>query len=311
VNMPTRVVVLASYAVALVMDTARIPVSGETVLASSFRQTWGGKGSDMAVQAARLGADVEAIGVLGSDTYGDDFVRLMRREGVGIQGVRRSLDRPTGAGFIIKDHEGNNLISVDTGANALLVREDIDRNRKVIESADVVLAQLEIPIETALYGLAVARNGGAKTILNPAPGCDLRERDISVVDVLTPNSTEARICLGHRPDVAIQDHEVCASLRALGCSSVIMTRGDAGALIFDTAGFFEIPAMSVEVVDTNGAGDSFSAGVAVALGEGMDLVSAAEFAGVAASLSCTGWETVDSYHDRRAVDTAMKTVWAR
>ncbi len=303
--MPTKVVVLGSYAVALVMDVAHIPVSGETILASNFRQTWGGKGSDMAVQAARLGADVEFAGIIGTDSYGDDFIRLMRREGIGIKAVRRSLDKATGAGFIIKDAKGENVISVDMGANGLFGIDDLEAHRELIQSADVAIAQFEIPVETAIHGLQIAKSAGAITVLNPAPGCDIARRNLSMVDVLTPNATEARVCLGLDPYVEFNDRDACDRLLSTGCSAVAMTRGERGVLVRHARGFSDVPAIPVDVVDTNGAGDSFTAALAVALGDGNEIDAAVEFAVVAASLSCTSWETIDSYRDRRSIENVI------
>lgn len=309
--MPTEVVVLGSYAVALVMDADRIPLPGETLLARNFRQTWGGKGSDMAVQAARLRSYVHFLGVVGTDSFGDDFVRLMRKEGVDISGLRRTDELKTGAGFIIKDKSGANIITVDMAANSLFIPGDIDARMSILERSHVALAQLEIPLETALYGLRVAHTLGLKTVLNPAPARSLAGLDLSYIDYLTPNKTEARICAGFRPDEEVDQDLVAECLLACGCRNVVLTLGEAGACHYSRKSRTHIDAFPVEVVDSNGAGDAFSAALAVALGENMLEPVALRFAAAAAALSCTKWETIDSYHDRQEVEKFLRGFQAR
>lgn len=308
--MTTDLIVLGSYAVAFVMDVERLPVSGETLRAANFRQTWGGKGSDMAVQAARLGARVTYLGVIGSDIYGEDCIRLLENEGIDLIGLRSSSDLPTGAGFIVKDRSGNNFITVDMGANSEFSPEDIDRHSSVFRDQSVVLSQLEIPLRTALHGLTLARNAGAQTVLNPAPACRLDAVDLSCVDVLTPNATEARVILGVAPDAQVDNGDLCRQLLDIGCGAVVMTCGGEGSMVATGDRVFHCPPFSVEVADTNGAGDAFSAAVAVALGEGMDLEEAVHFASAVAALSCTGWETIDSYKDRQTVQEFLRTAGA-
>jgi ribokinase len=310
-----RVGVIGSYAKALVMTADRIPVAGETLLGREYRQTFGGKGSDMAVQAARLGASVAFVGVVGDDAFGAEFASLMKDESIDISHLRVSDQQPTGVGFIIKDERGTNVIVVDMGANQLFGRRDIDDARTLLAGCDVVLAQLEIPLDTALYGLAVAKQGGARTILNPAPAVDLRSHDLSMIDVLTPNQTEARLLLGLPPDDSREDAELAAGLMARGASAVVVTRGGEGATLFErqdtnddvggAARCTAIAPLQVDVVDSNGAGDSFNAGLAVALAEGKDLADAATFAGAVAGLCCEHWETVPSYQTRATVDAFL------
>ena len=155
-----KVCIIGSYAKALVMTADRIPVAGETLMGRDYRGEFGGKGSDMAVQSSRLGAEVSYIGVIGDDTFGKEFVDLMKDEKIDISGLRITKEKSTGTGFIIKDIEARNVIVVDSGANDLFSKEDIDNAEKLIEEADVVLAQLEIPLDTALYAMKVAKKYG-------------------------------------------------------------------------------------------------------------------------------------------------------
>ncbi len=308
-----RVCVIGSYAKALVMSAARIPMPGETLLGRDYRQTFGGKGSDMAVQAARLGARVSYVGVVGDDLFGREFVSLMEQEGVEISCLRITNEQPTGVGFIIKDDAGVNVIVVDMGANELFDRGDIDRAVDRLGDCDVALAQLEIPLDTALYGLSAARRMGARTILNPAPAVELRGKDLSMVDVITPNQTEARLLLGLVPESDVDDDGIARDLMGLGVGAVVITRGDEGARLFerdaDRSRYVSatiVPPLAIELVDSNGAGDSFNAGLAVGIAEGLNLPAACRFAGAVAALCCEHWETVPSYQNRETVDAFLR-----
>jgi len=294
--------ILGSYAKALVMTADRIPLAGETLIGRDFRQTWGGKGSDMAVQAARLGASVAYAGVVGDDVFGREFIELMQQEGVDIRALTISPELPTGAGLIIKDQQARNVIVVDMGANKLFTPTLVDAAIEQIIESRVVLSQLEIPLKTALYGLFCAKQHDKITILNPAPACNLRGVDLRDIDYLTPNETEARVALGLAPDDARSNREIADLLLETGCGHVVMTLGDAGSAVFTHNSTLEIPPCKVEVVDSNGAGDSFNAGLAVALSEGQSIEQAVYFANATAALCCCDWETVPSYKTRQEVE---------
>jgi ribokinase len=301
------VAVVGSYAKALVMTADRIPAPGETLIGRDFRGTYGGKGSDMAVQAARLGARVAYLGVVGDDGYGTELRDLLDREGVDLRGLRVAPGETTGIGFIVKDTAGSNVIVVDPGANAGFSTADVDAAAELVRAADVALAQLEIPLETALHALALAHAAGVTTILNPAPAIDLRHTDLTCVDVLTPNEHEAKVALGLGPGDAVPVQDLGRRLLALGPRAVIITLGEAGALVITAEHVTEVPPVRVAVVDSNGAGDSFNAALAVAFGEGRDLAAAARFAGTVAALCCEHWETVPSYQDRATVEAFLTT----
>ncbi len=301
------VFILGSYAKALVMTVERIPLAGETLIGSDFRQTWGGKGSDMAVQAARLGSAIIYSGVVGDDDFGDEVIRLMKEENIDIGALRKTKELPTGVGFIIKDHLARNIIVVDMGANKLFTAVDIDKAEKKMSTCNVVLTQLEIPLETALYGLRKAKNLKKTTILNPAPARDLRGIDLSAIDYLTPNETEARVAVGLAPDDLRPNREIADLLFKTGCHNIIMTLGDAGSAVFTPDKSLNIPPCHVDVVDSNGAGDSFNAALAVALDEDASIADAVLFANATAALCCTEWETIPSYHNRIQVEGFIKS----
>ena len=164
-----KVTVVGSYIVALVMDTDRIPLEGETVLGRNYHTTHGGKGSNMAACAARLGAESYFMGKIGRDSFGEDFISLLSKEGVNQDGVLYSESLPTAVGFIIFSSKGTNAIIIDIAANGDFLPQDILAHSQIIKTSDVILSPLEIPLETALSAARVAKAKGIKSILNPAP----------------------------------------------------------------------------------------------------------------------------------------------
>lgn len=247
---------------------------------------------------------------MGDDAFGQKFITLMLQEGVDITALTVTTALPTGAGLIIKDRQARNVIVVDMGANRLFTPALVDQTLTHIKGSRVVLAQLEIPLETALYGLRQAKKLGKTTVLNPAPARDLRGIDLSVIDYLTPNETEARVALGLAPDDGRSNREIADMLLATGCCYVVMTLGEAGSAVFSRDRMCTVPPCPVAVVDSNGAGDSFNAALAVALDEGQPIANAVLFANATAALCCTDWETVPSYCDRSEVDAFMQTLSA-
>jgi ribokinase len=301
-GMPGRVTVVGSYIVALVMDTDRIPVEGETVMGRNYHTTHGGKGSNMAVAAARLGGYSTFMGKIGRDSFGDRFLDLLKAEAVDRAGVLFSENLPTAVGFIIFSSKGTNSIVIDIAANGDFLPGDVKLNRNLIESSDVVLSPLEIPLDTALEAAAIASSAGKKAILNPAPAVDLRGRDLSMVHALTPNETEGRVCLGLPPEDPIADSDLARALLELGPENVLLTLGPKGVLWASSAGMRIIPALKVKVVDTVGAGDAFNAGLAVGLAEKLPMAEAIALGVTAASISTQKRETIDSYPTRAEVD---------
>ncbi|QPK81276.1 ribokinase [Schaalia sp. ZJ405] len=303
-----HVVVIGSYAKALVMTADRIPLAGETLVGRDYRQTYGGKGSDMAIQAARLGAEVDFLGVVGADLFGDEFRELLTAEGISSDRTRVSETRPTGVGFIIKDTDARNVIVVDMGANEEFSPDDIDQRLPRGRQNSVALAQLEVPLDTALYGLRAAKDRGMRTILNPAPAVSLRGRTLEYVDILTPNESEARVLLGLEPDDDISNEEVARRLFDIGVKNVVITLGSKGSLIATPDKTLMVRPIPVDVVDSNGAGDSFNAALAVGLSEEMNLEQASEFASAVSGLCCMDWETVPSYKYRDEVYRYLELV---
>jgi ribokinase len=298
-----KITVVGSYLVALVMDSERIPLRGETLMANNFRTTHGGKGSNQAVQAARLGASVDFVGRIGNDSFGKAFLDLLDKETINREYVFISEDLPTGAGFIISAADGHNLITIDIAAIRDFGKNDIDQALSSVSGDNIVLAQLEIPLETALYALEHSKKLGAFTILNPAPALFFKEGSLSFIDILTPNETEARICIGLAPDSKVSDEEIALGLLKTGSKHIIVTLGEKGCL-WAHQGKVELisPFHISNVVDSTGAGDAFNAALAVALAECSQMREAIKFANAAGALSVTKADTIPSYHYRQEVD---------
>jgi ribokinase len=299
---PPRVTIIGSYIVALVMDMERLPIEGETVVGRDFHTTFGGKGSNAAVAAARLGAESWFLGKVGRDSFASDFVVMLEREGVRREKVLYSEDLPTGVGIILFNSIGTNLIAIDPGANRQLSAADLEKHIDAIRDSSVIVSPLEIPLATAVAGARLAKEHGVKAILNPAPACDLRKTDLSCVFALTPNETEARVCLGLPSDDPTNDDELAAALLELGPENVMLTRGAQGAVWASRSGLRRIPALAVKAIDTVGAGDAFNAGLAVGLGEGQSVLQSIALGITAASLSTEKRETLASYPYRAEVE---------
>jgi ribokinase len=240
----TRIAVVGSYGVGLTFGCARSPERGETVIGTLFRHDHGGKGSNQAVGAARLGADVSFLTAVGEDAFGEGAFSLWVEEGVDASAVVRSR-LPTMTAAIVVEEGGDNRIVIVPGALSALTPAHVDAFRERIAAADVLLVQLEIPVETALHALEAGRAAGVRTILNPAPAPT--SPIAPAADYLTPNESEAPAVAG-------------------AAGTLVVTLGDQGARLHGE----QIPAFSAKPVDTTGAGDAFCAAFAVALAEGAD-----------------------------------------
>ncbi len=287
-NRDARIAVVGSFAVGLTMKVERFPATGETLLGSGYRTDHGGKGSNQAVGCARLGADVSFVARIGKDTLGEMALELYRNEGVNVSHVRQVPDLPTGVGFIlVKSATGENCIALDPGANERLNREAVLASDAALSSAHVVLTQLEIPVEAAEAAMERGRAHGGITILNPAPARVVPDSVLRNVDFLTPNQSEAKALLGHKPDAKVTPEELARELRARGPKHVVITLGEHGALIARDGIEEHIPAIATTAVDTTGAGDAFNAGLAVALARGATLEDAVRLAVVTGGMAVT------------------------
>ena len=290
-----HITVVGSYATGLTMRVPRLPSSGETLLGTGYRVDFGGKGSNQAVGCARLGAHVNFVAKIGNDVFGDKALDLYRQEGFDLDYLRRTGDAPTGVGFIlVEENTGHNCIAIDPGANDLLTPSDVLDCDAGFHGAAVVLSQLEIATGTMETALRRAREHGAITILNPAPVRPLSPAAFALVDILTPNLTEARVLAGSAPDAAAAPEEVARALLDQGVKQVVMTLGEQGAMIVSPSAITRIPAIPVSAVDTTGAGDAFNAGLATALALGAELEEAVRLAVVCGGLAVTKHAVIPS-----------------
>jgi ribokinase len=295
-----RIMVVGSYATGLTMKVDRLPCSGETLLGSGYRVDHGGKGSNQAVGCARLGARVSFVAKIGKDAFGDSALKLYREEGVNTEHVIQTGATATGVGFIIVEAaSGHNCITIDPGANELLSAAEVAKVD--FSGCKVVLTQLEIPVAAAEAAMARGREHSAVTILNPAPVRPLPTEVLKLVDVLTPNETEAKVLAGERPDCSLSPEEVAKRLINLGVKNVVMTLGERGALMVTGESVVQIAAIRVKAVDTTGAGDAFNAGLAVSLGSGASLEEAVRFAVIAGGLAVTKEGVIPSLPRREEV----------
>ena len=296
------ITVVGSYATGLTMKVERLPSSGETLLGTGYRMDYGGKGSNQAVGCARLGAKVSFVARIGSDSFGQMAMRLYRDEGIDVTHVSQTADTPTGVGFILVEAaSGRNCITLDAGANERLSATDVAQSETALRSSAVVLTQLEIPVEAAAAALERGRACGAVTILNPAPVRPLPGRVLRLVDVLTPNEVEAKALTGRPPEAVVPLEQVGRELVDAGVRQVVMTLGEKGALVVTDSTCRQFPALAAPAVDTTGAGDAFSAGLATALAFGATLEAAVELAIVTGGLAVTREGVIPSLPDCDAV----------
>jgi ribokinase len=298
---------MGSFIADVTVRAAQLPAWGETVLGSAFRIGPGGKGSNQAVAAARLGARVSFLGMLGRDAFAELARRTWREEGIDASLCPDTAACGTGAATVIVHAEhGENAIVVDPGSGLLLGVADVERAAECIATSAVFVTQLELSLPTVARGLAIARGGGAITILNPAPTRPLSADVYPLCDYLTPNQSEAAGLVGFPVST---EHEAAGAadvLLARGAGSVVITLGARGALVKTATITEHVSAVHAgAAVETTGAGDAFNGALAIALSEGMDLVAATRFACAAAGISVTRPGTSASMPTRAEVEALL------
>jgi ribokinase len=280
------------------MDVDQFPGPGETRIGSGFVQGPGGKGSNQAIQASRLKADVSLVACVGDDDYGRAALDLWRDEGISTEHVTVTGEQPTGVGFILVDGSGQNSIAIDPGANNALDSSVIDGAQAAFERSAVCLVQLEIPLMSAAHALKKAKEAGCVTVLNPAPAQPIPDDVWGYVDVITPNEGEAAVVLG----LEATEEDVGERLLEKVNLAAIVTLGEKGALVLDKQGVTQrIPAFPVPVRDTTGAGDAFTGALGVRLAQGGDVAEAVRWGAAAGALACTVPGVVPSLPDERAL----------
>ncbi|MDD1132368.1 ribokinase [Pseudomonas shahriarae] len=285
--MPATVVVVGSLNMDLVTRASRLPRGGETLVGQSFATVPGGKGANQAVAAARLGAEVAMIGCIGSDAYGTQLRDALLVEGIDCQAVSE-VPGSSGVALIVVDDSSQNAIVIVAGSNGQLTPASLLAFDAVLQAAEVIVCQLEVPMDTVGYALKRGRELGKTVILNPAPASGPLPADwYACIDYLIPNESEASALSGVPVDSLDSAKVAATHLLKAGAGKVIVTLGSQGALFADGQGFEHLLAPKVQAVDTTAAGDTFVGGFAAALASGQSEAEAIRFGQVAAALSVT------------------------
>ncbi|TMU69374.1 ribokinase [Pseudomonas fluorescens] len=285
--MPANVVVIGSLNMDLVTRAPRLPVGGETLIGHSFATVSGGKGANQAVAAARLGAQVAMVGCVGDDDYGVQLRNALLAEQIDCQAVS-TVNDSSGVALIVVDDNSQNAIVIVAGANGAMTPAVIDRFDAVLQAADVIICQLEIPDATVGHALKRARALGKTVILNPAPASRPLPADwFAAIDYLIPNESEATALSGLPVDSLETAGRAASQLIAMGAGKVIITLGAQGSLFANGQNFEHFPAPKVKAVDTTAAGDTFVGGFAAALANGKSEAEAIRYGQIAAALSVT------------------------
>lgn len=301
-----KVLVIGSFMMDLVARTPRAPIEGETIIGKSFNQFTGGKGANQAVAAARLGSDVTMIGKLGRDSFGKAQIDSLTHEGINCKYVLFDDNESSGVGCITLEENGHNRIVIIPGANLKLTPNDIEKYEDQIKASDILVLQLEIPVETVYKAIELGHKYKKSIILNPAPAAKLDREFIKLVDYIVPNETEASLLTGIKVNSIESGREAAKNLLEAGCKNVIITLGERGALLInDTEEIFQKP-YNVKPVDSTAAGDSFIGAFAYSLTKGLNHKDAMEFASAEGALTVTKIGAQPSLPSLMEVEMFMK-----
>lgn len=297
--------VVGSSMIDLISRVPRLPKLGETLFGSSFHLGYGGKGANQAVMAAKLGAHVSMVTKLGRDVFGEGTLKNYRDQGIDTTHVLFDDSRSSGVAPIFVDDNAQNFIVIVPGANMGLNPSDTQAAKQVILDADILICQLEIPIETTLEAFRIAKTGNVRTILNPAPAAPIPDELLRLADICAPNETETELLTGKPASTEAEAKLAAQALVSRGVKTVILTLGQRGALLVNKDTVESIPALQVKAVDPTGAGDAFIGSLATFLGEGLALGDAIRRANAVAALSVTRIGTQVSFPKRAEADSFL------
>ena len=282
-----KIIVIGSSNVDMVVRTSHLPAPGETILGGEFFMNQGGKGANQAVAIKRLGGNLIFMAKLGNDVLGRQSVGYFKKEGIDPRYIALDEDSASGVALISVDDHAENSIVVASGANMLLNEQDVDKMLEEMCEGDILLMQLEIPLQTVEYAARKAFGKGVKVVLNPAPARSLPKELFRHLYMVTPNRIEAEMLTGIKIANDADVEKVAEEICAMGVKNVIITLGSKGCLIREEGVSYRIDAFKVEPVDTTAAGDTFNGALCVGLSEGMDLKQAAVMASKASSIAVT------------------------
>jgi len=305
----SKIVIVGSYNTDLMSKTPWLPKHGETVLGGPFKLGPGGKGSNQAVAAARLGAEVCFVGCIGEDYFGEIASNNFIKEKINIDYLKVSKTQHTGMAFILVDDKtAENMIVVAPGSNMEIDIPLVENARDLIMSADIILLQLEIPVEIVEHVIGlVYKSNHTISILNPAPGKKLEKKVLEKVSLMTPNRSELELITNRSVNTIEEAENAAKEMISAGVKDVVVTLGKEGALVVNSKKTTHVPTFEeVKIVDTTGAGDAFNGGLAIALSEGKNLVEATYFANAVASLNVTKIGTAPAMPYRKEVEEFLK-----
>jgi ribokinase len=305
--MNKKITVIGSTNVDFLIKTERLPGFGETVTGGVFFQNYGGKGANQAVGAARAGGNVTFVTCLGEDLYAENLMENFKKDGIETRYVFRDRDEATGSALIMLDKDGNNYLSVASGANYKITPAHIDKALNTITEAEIIVMQMEIPFDTIKYVFDLAAKHNKKVMFNLAPSKPFDLEVLKKTYAFVVNEVEASMVTGLKVETDDEIKKASQSLLKLGCKTAIITLGARGSYVAsaDFTGF--VPAFKVKAVDTTAAGDVYCGSLAVAMVEGKSLMDAVKFAGAASAISVTRLGAQPSAPHRKEIDEFINT----
>lgn len=297
-----KIIVIGSSNIDMVVKTSHLPVTGETILGGEFFMNQGGKGANQAVAVKRLGGNLIFVAKLGNDILGQQSVDYFKKEGIDTKYITLDENSASGVALISVDDHAENSIVVASGANMLLNEQDVDKVVEEMCEGDILLMQLEIPIQTVEYAARKAFEKGVKVVLNPAPARSLPEELFRYLFMITPNRIEAEMLTGIKIVNDADAERVAKEISAMGVQNIIVTLGSKGCLVREGDTSYCVDAFKVEPVDTTAAGDTFNGALCVGLAEGMNLRQSAVMASKASSVAVTRMGAQSSIPYRKELD---------
>lgn len=300
-----KIVILGSCVTDLVSRMERFPNAGESVVGESFQTFLGGKGANQCVSIARLHGEVKMIGKVGNDQFGDNFIRLFKKENIDTKDIFRS-DISTGVGNVQIDKSGQNRICIILGANLDFNLDDLTNVKNIIQSSDILLTQFEMQEEVVLAAIKFAKENNLITIVNPAPARKIKEEYLKYIDFLTPNEFELGLLTDMKTSSLEECLEASKKLFEQGVKNIVTTLGNNGALLYSQDKKVHISGYDVNAVDTVGAGDSFNGALAYALSNNVKIIDAIKFANAMGALTTTKNGAIPSLHHLEEVKAFIK-----